>query len=381
MSNAKLIGSPFLAIVDVDGKNLHRENCVYIVRDYMVPQGYHAYLLSSNIPEEYAKNLASYCPNASILYDVQNIEQYGNYDVIDVDNGGRIRIAYQDSSEDNVLFITNQCNSNCIMCPDSNAVRKRISENRKEYLDHLIELIPSDAIHLTITGGEPTLLKWDFIDILKKCQGKFTQTEFLMLSNGRTLANTAYRNAFLDALPNYFRLAVPLYAASSDAHDLITRAPGSFEQTVTALKALQHRLNIEIRIVVMKETYTQLPKIASYLVSNFPHIKTVSIMGLELLGNAAANRKNLWIDFHSTAKYIEDAVHILLTGGIDARIYNYPLCALPRSLWSISAKSITGYKIRYPEKCNECIVKNLCGGFFFSTLHFADIHVNPILEE
>lgn len=381
MSKAKLVGRPFIAIVDIDGANPQREKCAYVVCSYMVPRGYRAYILSSNFPENYAKNLASYCPNASVLYDVQNVEQYKNYDVIEVNNSGHISILYQDSSEDNILYITNQCNSNCIMCPDSNTTRKTITENRKAFLEQFIDLLPSDAVHLTITGGEPTLLKWDFIDILKKCQLKFPQTEFLMLSNGRTLANTAYRNAFLDALPNHFRLAVPLYASTSDIHDSITRAPGSFEQTMTALKVLQYQVSIEVRIVVMKDTYKRLPEIANYLVSNLPNITTVSIMGIELLGNAALNREKLWVDFHSTTMYIEDAVHILLAGGVDTRIYNYPLCALPRSLWSISAKSITDYKIRYPEKCNGCVIRPLCGGFFFSTLHFADIQVNPVAEE
>lgn len=381
MSNGKLIGSPFLAIVSIDGTNSQREKCAYVVCSHMVPRGYRAYILSSNIPEDYVKNLASHCPNASILYDVQNIEQYGNYDVIEVNNSGHIRLLYQDSSEDNILYITNQCNSNCIMCPDSNTTRKTILENRKAFLDQLVDLLPSDAVHLTITGGEPTLLKWDFIDILKKCQLKFPQTEFLMLSNGRALANTAYRNAFLDALPSHFRLAVPLYASTSDIHDTITRAHGSFEQTMTALKVLQHKVSVEVRIVVMKNTYKRLPEIANYLVSNLPNIKTVSIMGIELLGNAALNREKLWVDFRNTTIYIEDAVHILLAGGIDTRIYNYPLCVLPRSLWSISARSITNYKIRYPEECNGCAVRSLCGGFFFSTLHFENIQVSPIVEE
>lgn len=202
-----------------------------------------------------------------------------------------------------------------------------------------------------------------------------------MLSNGRSLADVAYRNAFIDAIPSHFRLAVPLYASMGDMHDSITRAPGSFAQTISALKVLQHKLNIEVRIVVMKKTYKQLPEIANYLVSNLPNIKTVSIMGMELLGNAAINREDLWVDFLDTVKYVNNAVHILLSGGIDARIYNYPLCALPRSLWSISARSITNYKIRYPDECNSCAVKNLCGGFFFSTLHFAEIQANPIVEE
>jgi His-Xaa-Ser system radical SAM maturase HxsC len=381
MSNVGiLLGPPFLALVDRDGTNPQRESCVYVVQNYLVPQGYAAYLLGDDIPDAYAQNLAAYCPNASILYHVQNVAQFNNYDIVDVSENGDIRTVYQDASSDNVLFITNQCNSNCIMCPDSNTARKSDMGSRIEYLQRLIELIPSDTAHLTITGGEPTLLKWDLLDMLEKCKEKFTNTEFLMLSNGRTLANRAYRETFLESVPNRFRLAVPLYGCTPAAHDLITRAPGSFEQTITALKVLQHQIAIEVRIVVMQDTYRVLPDIANYIVTNLSHIRTVSIMGMELLGNAAVSREKLWVDFHDTVSYVEDAVRILLSGGVDVRIYNYPLCSLPRSLWSIAARSISEYKVRYQEACEQCAVKNLCGGFFFSTLHFANIRVDPIRE-
>jgi His-Xaa-Ser system radical SAM maturase HxsC len=201
-----------------------------------------------------------------------------------------------------------------------------------------------------------------------------------MLSNGRTLANREYRENFLKSVPNHFRLAVPLYGCTPAAHDLITRTPESFNQTITALNVLQHKIAIEVRIVVMQNTYRALPDIANYIVKNLSHIRTVSIMGMELLGNAALNREKLWVAFPNTVSYVEEAVRILLSGGVDVRIYNYPLCSLPRSLWSIAAKSITGYKVRYQEACDQCSVKKLCGGFFFSTLHFADIQVVPIRE-
>jgi His-Xaa-Ser system radical SAM maturase HxsC len=242
-------------------------------------------------------------------------------------------------------------------------------------------LIPSDTAHLTITGGEPTLLKWDFLDAMQRCKEKFTNTEFLMLSNGRSFADRSYRAAFLRSIPQHFRLAVPIYSDTATIHDSITRSSGSFNQTITALKALQYATAIEVRIVVMKNTYKALPLIADFIAATLPHIQTVSIMGMELLGNAALNREELWVDFSDTVPYIEDAVHTLLSGGIDVRIYNYPLCNLPRSLWSIAARSITGYKVRYHEDCAQCSVKNLCGGFFFSTLRLANIHVNPVPEE
>lgn len=57
------------------------------------------------------------------------------------------------------------------------------------------------------------------------------------------------------------------------------------------------------------------------------------------------------------------AIEILVTSGIDVQLYNFPLCAVEHDYWRLAAKSITEYKIRYMEACDECSVKPICGGF------------------
>lgn len=377
----KLLGAPFMASIDRAATRTDRNNCALVVNNYLIPAGYKAYILPESIPEEYAKNIVSYCPNASVLYGLSDTEDLANYDVIEVDKNGFIRIVYKDASTDNVLFITNKCNSNCIMCPDADNNRRRDIGDRINYLNRLIELIPSDVPHLTITGGEPTLIKWDLLQILEQCRDRFKNTEFLMLSNGRSFCVKDYREAFLDSIPQRFRLAVPLYSDNAKNHDMITRSPDSFAQTMQALKELQHHLDLEIRIVVMKQNYKELPAIAKFIVREFPKAQWVSIMGMELLGNAALRRDELWIDYMETATYIEQAAKELLSAGIAASVYNYPLCGLPRHLWPISVQSITDYKIRYKPECEECMVKNLCGGFFFSTIRYEKVHAVPVTKE
>ena len=376
-----LIGSAFLASIDIGGKRTDKENCALIVQDYKVIPGYKAYIIVSRELDEYAANLSSYCPDSSILYAVNDMEELHDYDVIEVNQNGRAQVVYRDLSGDNVLFITNKCNSNCIMCPDSDTARKKELPTRTDYILKLIDLIPEDTHHLTITGGEPTLLKWDLLKILSECKEKFHHTDFLMLSNGRTLCVKEYRDAFLESVPLRFQLAVPLYGDSSYTHDAITRSPGGFVQTISALKYLQNYINVEIRIVIMRQTYSELPKIADYIVKNLPNIKKVSLMGIELLGNAALRRNELWIDYTETVTYLENSINTLISSGIEAQIYNYPLCNLPRNLWGLAVRSITDYKVRYKDECSKCSMKDICGGFFFSTLHFENIKVYPVPED
>ena len=378
--SGKLIGGPFIASIDFNGNRANKSECAYVVKNYLVPRGYTAYILDSSFPKEYALNLSTYFPDASVLYGLESCDIFHDYDIIEVSETGIIHYLYNDCTEDTVIFITNKCNSNCIMCPDSDSNRKHNIGYRKHYLEKLIDLLPSDVNHITITGGEPTLLKWDFIDILSKCKDKFENTEFLLLSNGRSFSDNEYRNAFLKVIPSMFRIGVPIYADNPIDHDAITRAPGSFNQTISALLHLQYILETEIRIVVMRNTYKELPNIARFLTEKLPHIYTVSLMGMEILGNAAIHRDELWIDFADTVHYIEEAVQILLSAGIEAKIYNYPLCSLPHKLWSIAAKSISNYKVTYQPECESCEVKSLCGGFFNSTMHAEKISVYPIKE-
>lgn len=370
-----------MASIDRNATRADRHNCALVVKDYLIPTGYRAYILHESIPEEYAKNIASHCPNASILYGVSGTEALEDYDVIEVQETGIIRIVYRDSSTDNVLFITNKCNSNCVMCPDADSNRRRDIGERVEYLTQLIELIPSDVPHLTITGGEPTLIRWELLKLLERCRERFETTEFLMLSNGRSFCVEEYRDAFLQSIPQKFRLAVPLYSDISKNHDAITRSPGSFAQTLQALKALQAHLDLEIRIVVMRQNYKELPSIAKFVVRELPKTKWISIMGMELLGNAALRRDELWVDYMETTPYIEQTAKELLSAGIATSVYNYPLCGLPRNLWPISMQSITDYKVRYKPECEECMVKNLCGGFFFSTIRYEKVHAVPVTKE
>lgn len=68
-----------------------------------------------------------------------------------------------------------------------------------------------------------------------------------------------------------------------------------------------------------------------------------------------------------------------MKAGILTNLYNFPLCNIDERLYSIAHKSITDYKIRYKEQCENCLGKKQCGGFFNSTINVKDIEVKPIV--
>ena len=141
---------------------------------------------------------------------------------------------------------------------------------------------------------------------------------------------------------------------------------------------IERNVDIEIRIVVLKKNYQLLENIANFIVKEIPEVKMVNIMALEMLGNSFKNRDEVWINFEETKEYLYKACTRLIKSGIITNLYNFPLCNLDKRLYSLNHKSITDYKVRYKDECEECKAKDICGGFFFSTINMKDIKVKPI---
>ena len=265
------------------------------------------------------------------------------------------------------------------MCPDSDAVRNTKENPDIKKLLEQIRCIPDDTKHITITGGEPGLLKENLLKLLEECKKYLPNTEFLILTNGRVFSNTDFTNKLEESIPNNTRIAIPIYADNEDMHDEITRVKGSFRQAVVGIKKLiEKNIDVEIRVVVLKKNYKYLEKIANFIVKELPEVKMVNIMALEMTGNAYKNREQVWINFGEVKEYLYKACITIIKSGIITNLYNFPLCNLDERLYSVAHRSITDYKIRYKEKCEECRAKENCGGFFNSTINVKDIKVKPI---
>lgn len=89
----------------------------------------------------------------------EEAEELHHGDVLAIRPNGFVRKLHDGHSSGALVYVTNQCNSNCIMCPDSVKMRTRPSEITSAFLAEFIALLPSDLEHVDITGGEPTLLK------------------------------------------------------------------------------------------------------------------------------------------------------------------------------------------------------------------------------
>lgn len=311
----------------------------------------------------------------------ESLNTVHNYDVIEIELTGVVNTVFSWESSDNALVITSCCNSNCVICPSSENSRKCNSPTDIKRLLEIIEYIPGDANHLTITGGEPTLIGEELIQLLYKLKEKFTRTEFLLLTNGRSFSNKEYASALINSFPNNTTIAIPIYGYDEQTHDGITNAKGSFREAYLGIKRLLRAgQRVEIRVVVSKLNFNHIDKVSELICNNFKGIKCVNFIGLEMRGNAARNKDKVWIDYSQAFNAIEGPIRILVNSGIDVGIYNFPLCAVGRAYWWLCRRSISDYKVKYYEECDECSVKKICGGVFESTKTIVDIGVNPIKQ-
>jgi His-Xaa-Ser system radical SAM maturase HxsC len=319
--------------------------------------GYSGFLTTANLEQQIG--------SIPTISSAQAIDHLRSNDIIAMEPGnGFVRTLYRPDSDYNVIFATQRCNSNCLMCSQPPQDRDDADALIRRNLQ-LINLIDSPPKRLVITGGEPTLLGDGLFAIIEALRDKFPQTSLHMLTNGRIFAWPAFTTRLAELRHPDFTLGIPLYSDDSTIHDYVVQAQGAFDQTVIGLHQLaRYGMRVEIRVVLHAITVPRLIHLAEYIYRNLTFAEHIALMGLENIGYAPRNMDRLWIDPFDYQDRLESTVDFLSTRGMNVSIYNHQLCVLRRSLWKFARKSISDWKNIYLEACQSCGVRDDCGGFF-----------------
>lgn len=301
---------------------------------------------------------------------------FKNEDIIQVEKSGKIIFLYEYKSNSNLIFVTNLCNSSCIMCP-------QIERNDTSFFQRnikLISLMNTSTNFLAFTGGEPTLLDKEFLSLLALCKKKLRKTKIEILTNGILLNDIDYvKNIILLNHPG-LSFHVPLYSDIASIHDAIIGREGFFK-TIKGLHNLaKFNQNIELRIVIHKQNYKRLPKLAEFIYRNLPFVNHIALMGMEYEGNANKNINSLWIDPYDYREILKETVEIFNQRALNVSIFNHQLCIIDKQIWKFSKKSISAWKNKYVDACDKCIQKSNCGGFFSTSRGYFSNYIKPITE-
>ncbi len=313
-----------------------------------------------------------------VVHGLRHFDHWRDGDIAIVEPGGFVRTIYRPDSEHNSIFVTERCNSNCLMCSQPPKDHDDFDHFLAANLE-LIRLVPSGPAQVGITGGEPTLLGEKLFTLVRSLRDYWPRTDVHMLTNGRRFAWADFTREFASLKHASFVLGIPLYADDPVIHDFIVQARHAFDQTVLGMHQLARwHQQIELRVVLHRLSIPRLVSLAHYIYRNLPFVGHIALMGLEPTGYTPRNRDVLWIDAADYQNELEEAVEVLSTRGLCVSIYNHQLCVLRPSLWGFARKSISDWKTVYLPECDQCGLLNRCGGLFASATKMHSVHIHPL---
>ncbi|RLC38581.1 MAG: hypothetical protein DRH33_04270 [Candidatus Nealsonbacteria bacterium] len=217
-----------------------------------------------------------------------------------------------------------QCFNRCRFCVQGDK-RYKFPDRTSEEIKEILRKSRGRAEGVVFTGGEPTfrpkeLLEW--VRYAKELGYKLIQIQ----TNGRMFSYLSYCKEMIKAGANEFSPA--LHGSTPKIHDYLTRAPGSWEQTVQGIKNLVslHQCVIT-NTVITKPNYKDLPNLAKLLVSlrvnqfqfAFIHINDIIASNPKLIEEIVPRKTEV-------IPYVKKGLQIGIDAGVKVMTEAIPYC-------------------------------------------------------
>ncbi len=264
------------------------------------------------------------------------------------------------SSQHNTLLVTEQCDQLCVMC--SQPPKKHHADLFDQFAI-AVRLAPPGA-YIGISGGEPLLHKDRLFAFLATATSARRDLRFHILTNAQHFEPCDVSR--LDAIGLERVLwGIPLYASEADLHDRIVGKPGAFQRLEQSLALLMRAgASVELRTVVTQQNWENLRDLANYVVNRTPFVSVWALMQLERIGYGRMNWNRTFRDTSSDFTMIRSAINLAAARGIAASLFNFPLCSVPEPYRQFAPSTISDWKRKYLDFCEDCSVRAACGGFF-----------------
>lgn len=225
------------------------------------------------------------------------------------------------------LYLSYKCNCNCFFCA-SDETNNVESKNEFSYADAKEFLLSSpNRKNLTISGGEPTIHK-DFFKIIKFAKKHYESIS--LMTNGMKFSDMSFLKDTIDS--GVDRLSIPFYSPNEEEHNWMVGNAHSFENVTKGLYNVNQLLTersfyIQIKLLLAKFTYKQIPNSIDYITSNYPNIKNISLYGFHIGTKALNNKEYCIINYNESRPYNDLAINTLVKKNINFHICQIPLCA------------------------------------------------------
>ncbi len=216
-----------------------------------------------------------------------------------------------------------QCNNFCRFCIQGDKRKKFIDKNEEE-VKNILKKERNLCEGVVFTGGEPTLQKnlIDYVKYAKKIDYKIIQIQ----TNGRMFAYEKYCLELIKAGANFFSPAI--HGSTAEIHDYLTRAPGSFNETLQGIKNLKKfKQNITTQTVITKINYKDLPNIAKMMISLRPNIFQFAFMHINnIIQSSPKLIKEIVPRYFLVEPYLKKGLKIGIDSNVMVRTEAIPYC-------------------------------------------------------
>lgn len=209
------------------------------------------------------------------------------------------------------IRLTRSCNNRCLFCLDQEAQNDSVIPFDQVKKD-LLKGRRKGAVRAVLSGGEPTLHpKLPDIIILAK---KLGYSHIQVITNGRMFAYQDFLRKCLAAGLNETTFSV--HGHTEKLHDELTNAPGSFRQTILALKnaLMAKNLIVSVDIVINKKNIRYLKNILRFLIHL--GIKEFDLLQVMPYGRAWDHHKELFYDINQEMPHLKKAFSLSLKPGL-----------------------------------------------------------------
>jgi len=268
------------------------------------------------------------------------------------------------------------CNNQCFFCVQGRKREKTPAKDIALLKKNLRDSFLDGCREVVFTGGEPTLHP-NFLELVGFAK-KIGYQEIQIQTNGRTFFYFDFCKKTVQAGATCF--GPSLHGHNEKIHEFLTRARGSFSQTVQGiinLKKLGQR--VITNSVITSKNYKHLPKLAQLLVNL--GVDQFQLAFIHLGGEAFDNREWITPMKKEAAPFVKESLEIGIKAGISVMVEAIPPCLMEGHENYISELFIPESKVfdidfeiddyelyRKTEgkvkrqECKKCVFSNVCEG-------------------
>ncbi len=281
-----------------------------------------------------------------------------------------------------LLRLTMACNERCPFCNVPAEDYDRLTPPAEELARQLQTFIDSGARTLTISGGEPTLLRKKLLPLIAKARAE--GIELVEIQTNATLIDTGYAEAL--AAAGTTSAFVSLLSQDAEHHDVLTGLPGAFDKCMRGIDALiAAGIRVALNPVIARRTQHRFADYVRFVAERLPAVRSISVSAVQPHGRAGrgGNPDELLPDYDVLAPQIRAARAVATAAGIE--LLN-PYCGLPlcvgwhddptRSVEAVEA-ALGGWRPtpgvdnrgdkRQDGPCRSCAWRTRCGGAWHAT--------------